>query len=302
MIYGLLSGILWALDTVLLGYVLSITPFISTNEAIFVAPFVSTFLHDIFSSFWMIIYMSFTGLLIKTIKLMKTKSGMYIMLGSILGGPLGMSGYILSIKYIGPSYTAIISSVYPAIGALLSYIFLKEKIKLTSIIGLIISILAIMIFGYVPGEEIRNLPLGFIFAILCVMGWATEGVICALAMKENYISPEQSLQIRQLTSAIFYGFLIIPLIKGVKFALIVISTKASIPIGVAALVGTISYIFYYKSIRKIGATKAMALNITYSAWSIFLGLILLHNDINLKSIICCIVIIIGSIMASDGLK
>ena len=48
MIYGLLSGILWGLDTVLLGIALTMTPFISTEQAIFLAPLVSTFLHDLF--------------------------------------------------------------------------------------------------------------------------------------------------------------------------------------------------------------------------------------------------------------
>ena len=54
--YGLLSGILWGLDTVILGVALSMTPFISTEQAIFLAPFVSTFLHDICSSILMAIY------------------------------------------------------------------------------------------------------------------------------------------------------------------------------------------------------------------------------------------------------
>ena len=45
------------------------------------------------------------------------------MLGALLGGPVGMTGYLLAIKYLGPAYTAIISSLYPALGALLSYLF-----------------------------------------------------------------------------------------------------------------------------------------------------------------------------------
>ena len=46
----------------------------------------------------------------------------------------------------------------------------------------------------------------------------------------------------------------------------------------------------------------MSLNITYSAWAIFLGLILLGNNIDLKSIFCCIIIIIGSVMAAGDLN
>ena len=302
MIYGLTSGILWGLDTVLLGIALSMTPFLSTEQAIFLSPFVSTFLHDLFSSIWMSIYMIIKGQLKKTIIAAKTKSGRFIMLGALLGGPVGMTGYLLSIKYIGPAYTAIISSLYPAMGALLSYIFLKEKMKPTAILGLFLSIFGIIILGYAPDGEVMNLGLGFAFALLCVIGWASEAVVCAYGMKDDEVSPEQSLQIRQLTSAIAYGFLIIPIVKGIKFTLGVIPTTATTIILLTALAGTASYVFYYKGIHKIGATKAMSLNITYSAWSIIFGVILLGNNVDLKSIICCILIMIGSIIAAGDLN
>ena len=302
MIYGIASGILWGLDTVLLGMVLSMSQFVSTEQAIFLAPFVSTFLHDVFSSIWMVLYMSLKKQLGKTFRVLRTRSGKFIMIGAILGGPVGMTSYLLAIKYIGSSYTAIISSLYPAVGALLSYLFLKEKMKPISIIGLLISISGIIILGYIPGARVENIALGFIFAIICVIGWASEAVICAYGMKDDEVTPEQSLQIRQLTSAIIYGILIIPIIKGIKFTLIVIPNISTIIIVITALTGTASYVFYYKGIHKIGATRAMSLNITYSAWAIFLGLILLGNNIDLKSIFCCIIIIIGSVMAAGDLN
>ena len=111
MIYGLTSGILWGLDTVLLGTVLAMNKFISTEEAIFLAPFVSTFLHDLSSAVWMGLYIAIKGKLNKTIIALKTKSGRFIILGAFLGGPVGMTGYLLAIKYIGPAYTAIISAL-----------------------------------------------------------------------------------------------------------------------------------------------------------------------------------------------
>lgn len=302
MIYGLLSGILWGLDTVLLGIALTMTPFISTEQAIFLAPFVSTFLHDLFSSIWMAIYMMLKKQIGNTIKAAKTRSGRFIMLGAILGGPVGMTGYLFSIKYIGSAYTAIISSLYPAIGAFLSFIFLKEKMKPSALVGLFLSIAGIIVLGYVPDGEVSNLLVGFLFAIMCVIGWASEAVICAYGMKEEEITPEQSLQVRQLTSSVIYGFLIIPIIKGVKFTTEVIPTGGSVLILLTAFAGTASYVCYYKGIHKIGSIKAMSLNITYSAWAIIFGVILLRNTIDLKSIICCLLIIMGSIMASGDIK
>lgn len=302
MVYGLLSGLLWGLDTVLLGIALAMSQFVSTEQAIFLAPFVSTFLHDAFSSIWMAIYMMFKREIKKTFNAAKTRSGRFIVLGALLGGPVGMTGYLLAIKYIGPAYTAIISSLYPAVGALFSYIFLKEKMKPISILGLFISISGIIALGYTPGGEVNNMLLGFAFAILCVVGWASEAVICAYGMKEDEITPEQSLQIRQLTSAVTYGFVIIPIVKGIKFTMSVVPTTATVIIILTALAGTASYVFYYKGIYKLGATKAMALNITYSAWSIIFGVILLKNALDLKMIVCCICIMVGSVMTAGDIK
>lgn len=302
MFYGLMSGILWGLDTVLLGIAIAMTPFIETEQAIFLAPFVSTFLHDLFSSIWMAIYMMFKKQISNTIKAAKTRSGRFIMLGAILGGPVGMTGYLLSIKYIGPAYTAIISSLYPAVGAFLSFIFLKEKMKLSSIIGLFLSIAGIIALGYAPGGEVNNLAIGFLFALMCVIGWASEAVICSYGMKEEEITPEQSLQVRQLTSAVIYGFLIIPVVKGIRFTTQVVLNTTTIIILLTAFAGTASYVCYYKGIYKVGAIKAMSLNITYSAWAIVFGVILLGNSLDLKSIICCLCIMIGSVMSSGDIK
>ena len=300
--YGLASGILWALDTVILGLALAMTPFIASEQAIFLAPFVSTFLHDAFSTIWMALYMFSKKEIKKTIKGFNTRSGRFIMLGALLGGPVGMTGYLLAIKYIGPTYTAIISSLYPAIGAFLSYIFLKEKMKPVAIVGLLISIIGITILGYSPNGQVTNLVLGFIFAIVCVIGWASEAVICAYGMKGDEVTPEQSLQIRQFISTMTYGVLIIPVVKGIGFATTILYSKASLVVLFASLAGTASYIFYYKGIHKIGATKAMSLNITYSAWAIIFGIVILGNNIEVKSILCCIMIIAGSIMAAGDMN
>ena len=76
MIYGIIAGITWALETIILGIALSMTPFTATEEAIFLAPFVSTFLHDACSSIWAAFYNGIRGNA-KNVwyALAKTKSG-----------------------------------------------------------------------------------------------------------------------------------------------------------------------------------------------------------------------------------
>lgn len=302
MFSGIVAGILWGLDTVILGVALNSSPFLSTEQAIALAPFVSTFLHDACSSLWMLLYMGIKKELGKVIEALKTRSGKFIILGALLGGPIGMSGYVAAIKYIGPAYTAIISSLFPAFGVVLSYIFLKEKMKPIQILFLMISIAGVIVMGYTPGGTGSNVVLGFICAILCCLGWAAEAVICAYGLKDPNITDEQALQIRQLTSAIFYGVVIITFLKGWGFTFSLIPSKELGIISASALFGTASYVYYYKAIAQIGPSKAMALNITYAAWSIVFAFILLHTLPDLKSVICGVVIVVSSVLAATDIK
>ncbi|MEK6189838.1 MAG: DMT family transporter, partial [Carnobacterium alterfunditum] len=140
------------------------------------------------------------------------------------------------------------------------------------------------------------------FALICVIGWASEAVIIAYGLKAQEISDRLALQIRQLTSAIFYGAIIIPFVRGWSFTLSILSTKTAAIILLAALFGTASYLFYYKAINKIGASKAMTLNITYSAWSIVFGAISLNEEVSLRSVISALIIVGGSDTAAANLE
>lgn len=300
---GLLAGLLWGLDTVILGIALARTPFVSTEAAVFLAPFVSTFIHDFFSSLWMLLYTGVRGEFSNVLRALRSKSGKFIVLAALIGGPVGMTGYVLSIKYIGAAYTAIISSLFPAVGALFSYIFLKEKMKPYQLIGLFVSIGGVIALGYTPGgSDTSNLVLGFLFAILCVVGWAAEAVIIAYGLKDPQISDSQALQIRQLTSALFYAVIILPVLGGWLLSTEVLASSTMPVILLSAFFGTASYLFYYKAIGKIGASKAMALNITYCAWAVVFGVIILQQTVSLRDIILGLVIIAGSLIAAADLK
>ena len=99
MIAGIIAGITWAIETIILGIALAMTPFVSTEQAVILAPFVSTFLHDAFSAIWSCIFNCYRGKFPAVVNALRTKSGKYVMLAAIIGGPVGMTGYVLSVAY-----------------------------------------------------------------------------------------------------------------------------------------------------------------------------------------------------------
>lgn len=306
MFAGIIAGITWAIETIILGIALAMTPFVSTEQAIFLAPFVSTFIHDAFSAIWSLIWNASRGNMPKVVKALKTKSGKFVALAAVIGGPVGMTGYVLSVANMGASIGAVASAIFPAIGAVLAYFFLKEKMQWYRWVFLILSLLGVYGLSYSPEINITNFWLGFLGTLMCAFGWGIEAVIIAKSVQDEAVTDEIALLIRQTTSALVYGIIILPIMGGWGFTVGLFSgTGWLLPIiAAAALFATASYLFYYRAISQIGASKSMALNITYSAWAVIFSVIFLgdHSLLNPVTIICTIAVLVFGILAGADYK
>lgn len=307
MFSGIIAGMTWAIETVVLGIALAMSPFCSNEQAIFLAPFVSTFLHDACSAIFATIYNGVRGNLKNVWKAFKTKSGKWVVLAAVIGGPIGMTGYVLAVNYMGASIGAVASAIFPAIGSVLAFIFLKEKMKWHQWIFLVITLLGVYGLSYSPDLKIENFFLGVLGALMCAFGWGIEAVILAKCLTDPEVTDEYALQIRQTTSALVYGIIILPVLGGWKFTaeLFTGGTGWLLPtIALAGAFATISYLFYYKAISKIGASKAMALNVTYTAWAIVFTVVILRDlsVLTPATIICAIIVLVCGIFAAADIK
>lgn len=307
MFCGIIAGVAWALETVILGIALSMTPFVSTEQAIFLAPFVSTFIHDAFSAIWAAIYNGARGNLKKVWHAaFGTKGGKFVMLAAVIGGPVGMTGYVLAINYMGASIGAVASAIFPAIGAILAYFFLKEKMQWYRWVFLFATLLGVYGLSYSPEVQVKDFWLGIIGALMCAFGWGVEAVILAKCMQDPEVKDEYALQIRQTTSAIVYGAVLLPILHGWGFTISLFSgTGWLLPvIALAAFFATLSYLCYYKAISQIGASKAMALNVTYAAWAIVFTVLILGDTSVLtpQTILYSLVVLVFGILAAADFK
>lgn len=296
--YGIVSGMTWGIDTVVLGMALLLTPFADSTHA----SLAGAFLHDIVSALLLLTYMGVRGRLRDTLAALRTHSGKAVVGAALLGGPVGMSGYLLAINNIGPGYTAIISTFYPAVGTLLAYLLLKERMRVGQIVALLVALTAVVLAGIsgtsVTAEATGSPILGVIGALGCVLGWGSEAVILAWGMRDDAVDNETALHIRQTTSALTYLVVVLPLAGSLGFTLHAAPTGATGVIAIAALLGTISYLFYYKAIDHIGASRGMALNISYAAWAVIFAFFLQGTVPSPTQIACCVVALVGTVLAA----
>ena len=169
------------------------------------------------------------------------------------------------------------------------------------------TLLGVYGLSYSPSVGGGNFILGIVGAFMCAFGWGIEAVILAKCLKGTDLKDEYALGIRQAVSATLYGVVILPLLGGWPMTAGLFTggeVKLLLTVAIAALCATVSYLFYYRAISKLGASKAMALNITYTAWAILFTVILLRDlsVLNPMTLICSAVIVVCGICAATDLK
>lgn len=251
--------------------------------------------------------MLFSKQLLPVFSLLKTKKGLATAIAAIVGAPIGMSAYQMAIKYATAPYASSISVIYPGVGAILSYLILKEKLNIKSIIGIFISLLGSFMLGFNPSGNLpETFMKGILFAFLSVLGWALEGVIIAVAMKhiksEEHIkpTPQQFLCLRYLISMLTYGIVVMPVIKSYPVVADVISQGVVAYFAGIAILGAITYLCCYKAVDLVGAAMGTALNSTSALWAIIFSFILFKSPITMSLAIWGIVIVIGVFIFAFG--
>lgn len=293
--YGIGSGALWGLDTVILAIALALNPFATDAHA----SLVSAALHDAVCALILLVFMAMRGRLKDTWRAIHTRSGRAVMVAALLGGPIGMSGYLLAIDQIGAGYTAIISTFYPALGTALAVLVLKERMRPRQVIALAVAIGAIIATSYTSTSVSGSALWGVLGALAAVAGWGCEAVILAWGMRDDAVDNETALQIRETTSGLTYLVLVVPLGGALSSTGQALTSPGAMGlVALAAAAGTASYLFYYKAIDLLGAARAMALNISYSAWAVLFAFLLQSIVPAPVQIVLCVVILVGTVLAA----
>ena len=310
LLLGIFVGIAWGLDGVLMGRVglnsiftdkaFALSQGISETSFSF-SPLVTAFFHESFCFFWVALVLLFSKQLKHVFYLLfKTKKGKAAAIAALVGSPIGMSAYLLGIKYATAPYASSISVIYPGVGALLSYLFLKEKLSLNSVIGIIISLTGSFMLGFNPtGNMPGTFFKGIMFAFVAVLGWALEGVIIGFAMKhiKDEVSvestPQQLLCLRYLVSMVAYAVIVLPAIKGYPLASNIVSSGLVFKYALIAILGAFTYLSWYKAVDFIGSAMGTALNSTSALWTIIFSALLFGNKITPTLAFWGIVIVIG---------
>ena len=302
---GAIAGMLWGLGGVVMAIAFGYEPFASyADVSLYIVPLVGACLGDLFAGLVTLCINCKKGKRKEYFRILKTKPGLIICLGAIFGGPIAMSGYYCGLYLAGPFYTMAITAIYPAIGAVLCRIFLKEKISKNGWIGILLCVAGAIVVTYVApsGEVYPNFIVGIIACILATIGWGMEGVVCAYGM--DLVDPDLAIGIRWFVSFIAYFICVLPFVAGFgaagyKLFAAAFTSPWTLILVAAAFVNGISYFWYYNAINMTGASRAMALMITYSLWGVIFGWIFYGSvSITWNIVVGAVMIFIGAVFVA----
>lgn len=295
LIAGGFSGFSWGVDALLISLVLLLVRDASLGMTLAVS-----MLHDGFAALWLLALLLFHRRR-DILTALRHADACYCMLGALLGGPVAMTCYLLSILNAGVAVTTTVTACYPLLGAALSVFILKERVGRNTWVGLFLCLVGIVLTAYSPeGSSEGNFAWGsLLYAGMAAVGWASESVVCAYGMRSEGIAPSTALLIRESTSAVAY------LVVLVTFALV--SDVPSLPalggllsdlsavglLSLTGLVGMSSFLAWYTSIDRIGPAKALGLNVTYSVWGVVLSALFLDQKPSLWVLLGSLVVLFG---------
>ena len=321
-VIGLLSGLTWALYTIVLYTVLNLYvnskgDLLSIKGIMLIL--ITTMLISLADLFFNVIFELFVlrkNNLIKEFKIVFfSKKGFGIIPAAILAGPLGLIPYAI-VSAISAPVAGAFSALYPVVGAVASFLVFRERLSKVKIIGGIISII-----GIIATYQLERVSLiVYIIALIPAFGWGLEAIFGYKLIKDD-VNPIVTITLRHIYSIFILGtcliiFLIfsgeysyiIDFYSGIQFSdMTVIMNKSFIwPIfATGSFIGATSYILWYVSMKFISVAPAMILNISYVLWiPIILMLPPFSQQISHNVLLGCIIVFAGTslVIIGDNIK
>jgi len=228
---------------------------------------------------------------------LKTKPGRTLVIAALVGGPISGSAFVIALMMAGPIATPI-TALCPAIGAIFSRIFFKQKLNARMIGGIIVCVIASFLIGMqgLGADAPENMFIGILIALICAFGWGFEG--CVAGHATSMIDYEIAVLIRQITTGLAGLFILVPLFAiiggDISQAIYVtgrtVTDMGSMPIFlISGFFALFAFSLWYKGNSMCGTALGMAANGAYSFWGPFfcwviLGLFLGFEGMELSAV------------------
>mgnify|MGYP000882766174 CR=1 FL=1 len=263
---------------------------------------------DIFAGIFTFIYNAAKGKGIQEYKrTVNLKISWMMLLAAGFAGPLATGCWMAATPFCGLTTVAVVTSLGPILTAFISRFILKEHLSGRAYIGIIITVVGVILSGWVGfSQGGSNFLLGFILALMAPIGFTLEGQASTYA--GDMIDPNVGCGFYRCFGSGILGLLAMLLVSGVtgnvaSYGLIlkmVLTTPILlIFVVIMGLFGAINYNAAYLAFNRTGPSRTLAVDSSRPIWSIPLGFLFAAFGIAPYSV--STMVIGGAILAAAGL-
>lgn len=294
LLLGVISGFLWGCN----NYLYDVgARSVSIEDAGILLPLACTAVNDVSAAVFLLVVNGLRGVL-HLIHTVYSRSGAFLCMGALLGGPLGQVSYCLGILWAGPTYALALSALYPVIGCILARVFLHQRMTVRMSVGIVLAVAGAIITGFSPPDFTAHLLLpGMLCALLAAFCWGSEIVLAVRGMDE--IEPDLAITVREsISGAVLFVMTIVLFPGSGTFQVLSAEPMVLGTLVVAGIVAGISYFLWYAVNRAIGCARGMASNATYIIWGVLLHWGLGGGVLSGQLILGCVLVFIGVLLVS----
>ena len=196
--------------------------------------------------------------------------------------------FAFSAVYIGAGLLSIINATVPIFSACVAYVVYKERLSRSSLLGLLIGFLGVVVLMFNPGESFGSSGwLAILSALLACLLYGT-----AINLTVNNLQGVSGLTIT--AGGLFVSSLVL-----LPFALW--ARPEVLPVGniwwsvfALGIVCTgFGFVMFYRLIDRIGAGRAIMTTYLIPVFSILWGNIFLEESVTLIMVVGCILVLLG---------
>lgn len=278
------------MDGILLGN-------LSSAESLLFVVILTMCIHDGLAALWIFLVNLRNGKTRQYLKCICSRRFIKVALCALLGGVIGMTLNVAAIHLAGASFACAITSAYPAAGAVIGIIFLKERCNSRLMSGIILVAAGAIIIGIAPAAGMcgSDLGMGLAVAVMAMLCWALEGIFSKSAMED--ISSDVLIGIREMVSFMAYMVILFFMADTGESALQgVFHSDDFTMLAAASVFGAFSFLFWYRSMDMKGVAVGMSLNATYALWAVVFDVIVNGKSFSFAAFAGAAVIMAGTVL------
>ena len=131
-----------------------------------------------------------------------------LMLSGIVGLSIGDALFFKSLEYLSPRIGTLVTSLSPAVSAIMAYFFLSERISLINVMGIVIALSGVMLVVFKKEENTGNakntkeLNKGLLYAFLYTLGQGGGIILARFAYDEKPVNSITATAVRIFPAAL----------------------------------------------------------------------------------------------------